>query len=256
MDLSAVAPWIVIPIQIIFIDLLLGADNAVVIAMACRTLQPEETRKAILFGTGGAIVLRFVLTVLAGFLFTTPYIRLVGGALLFIIALNLLKIRPSSDPVVAPAAPGAPRRGLGAAVLLILIVDTAMSLDNVVAIAGVARGNVWLLALGVLFSIPLLMSGSLILANLLKRFPELIVAGCGLLGWVAAGMAVEDRAVAGWLDAHAPRLVTLAPALGAACVLAWALWLVFVGRRRGVAPSVQPVGGGLARYLLKRWLGR
>jgi YjbE family integral membrane protein len=260
MDAGAAAPWIVIPIQIIFIDLLLGADNAVVIAMACRTLRPEDTRKAILFGTGGAIVLRFVLTVLAGFLFTAPYIRLAGAAILFVIAVSLLKFREPNEATATPDpsnAAGAPGGGLRGAVLLILIVDTAMSLDNVVAIAAVARGDIWLLALGVLFSIPLLMSGSLVLANLLKRHPPLTVAGCALLGWVAGGMAAEDRAIAGWLHAHAPTFAALAPALGAACVLAWTLGLALSGRRRGIAgaPSAQPVGGWIARLLLRR-MGR
>ncbi len=247
MDFSAAASWIVVPIQIFFLDLLLGADNAVVIAMACRTLPPRDVSKAVLLGTAGAIVFRFILTVAAGFLFTAPYLKLAGAVILLVIAMNLLELeQPGELDVLSDGARASrpARSGLWSAVLLILVVDATMSLDNVVAIAAIARGNLWLLALGVLFSIPVLMSGSLVLADLLKRYPLLVIAGCALLGWVAGSMAVDDPAIAGWANVNAPALVAMAPALGAAFVLAQALFLARDRQRTGrTMPARAPEAG-------------
>lgn len=222
MDFGAAASWIIIPIQIFFLDLLLGADNAVVIAMACRSLRPDDTRKAVFLGTGGAILLRFLMTIAAGSLLRAPYLKMGGALVLLVIALNLIV----QDEVgeldgLANAAPSSTsaRGSLWSAALLIVVVDATMSLDNVVALAAIARGNIWLLAAGVLFSIPVLVSGSLILANLLQSYPALVAAGCGVLGWVAGDMAIADPAIADWANARAPALVLLAPVLGAAYVL-------------------------------------
>ena len=113
-----------------------------------------------------------------------------------------------------------------------------MSLDNVVALAAIARGNTWLLAAGVLFSIPVLMSGSLILADLLQRFPALVTVGCGVLGWVAGGMALDDPMIAGWANINAPALVAMAPALGGAYVLAQARFMARDRRTSGNAALV------------------
>jgi len=238
MDFSAVASWIIVPIQIFFLDLLLGADNAVVIAMACRSLPAKDRPKAVLLGTGGAIVFRFILTIAAGFLLTAPYLKLAGALILLIISMNLVeREEPAELEVLADAARSSPspRGGLWSAALLIIVVDATMSLDNVVSIAAIARGNVWLLAAGVLFSIPVLMSGSLMLADLLRRYPVFVTAGCGLLGWVAGGMAVDDPAIASWANSNAPALVAMAPALGAAYVLVQARFMARERQRSGQA---------------------
>lgn len=228
MDFSAVASWIVIPIQIFFLDLLLGADNAVAIAMACRSLRRDDKRKAVLLGTGGAIGFRLAMTIAAGFLLTVPYLKLAGAVILLVIAMNLIEQEePGELAVLADAACSSPsaRRGLWSAALLIVVVDATMSLDNIVAIAAIARGNIWLLAAGALFSMPVLMSGSLILANLLQNYPALVTAGCGLLGWIAGDMAIADPAIADWVAVNAPALVLIAPALGAAYVLVHARFM-------------------------------
>ncbi|MGD0764293.1 MAG: YjbE family putative metal transport protein [Roseiarcus sp.] len=217
MDFGAAAGWLVIPVQIFFVDLLLGADNALLIALACRSLGPEDTRRAIALGAGGAIALRLALTLLASSLLALPLVKLAGAWLLIVIALN------------TTAAPGTDegedhdfalaRGDLWSAATIIVVADAAMSLDNVVALAAIARGNFWLLAAGVAFSIPVLAYGGLILSTLLKTAPALIAIGAALLGWIAGDMAVSDPLIADWANVNAPGLVAIAPALGAAFVL-------------------------------------
>ena len=169
MDFGDGAAWLVIPVQIFFVDLLLGADNALLIALACRSLGPEDTRKAIVFGAGGAILLRLVLTVLASSLLALPLVKLVGAWLLIVIALNVTAEHASNGGEDRPSSLA--RGDLWSAATVIVVADTAMSLDNVVALAAIARGNFWLLAAGVAFSIPVLAYGGLILTTLLKTAP-------------------------------------------------------------------------------------
>ncbi len=190
MEFGDGAAWLVIPVQIFFVDLLLGADNALLIALACRSLGPEETRRAILLGTSGAIVLRLVLTVLASSLLALPLVKLVGAWVLIVIALNVTAQRGSHDDV--DRSPSLARGDLWSAATVIVVADSAMSLDNVVALAAIARGNFWLLAVGVAFSIPVLAYGGLILSTLLRNAPGLIAIGAALLGWIAGDMAVSD----------------------------------------------------------------
>jgi YjbE family integral membrane protein len=221
MDVSDVAAWLVIPVQIFFVDLLLGADNALLIALACRSLGPEETRRAILLGTSGAILLRFVLTILASSLLALPLVKLAGAWLLIVIALNVTAQSVSSDGEDRRSAfaPG----DLWAAATVIVAADAAMSLDNVVALAAIARGNFWLLLAGVAFSIPVLAYGGLILSTMLRDAPGLVVIGAALLGWIAGDMAISDPLIANWANVNTPGLVAIAPALGAAFVL-WNGW--------------------------------
>jgi YjbE family integral membrane protein len=230
MDFGAEAAWLVIPVQIFFVDLLLGADNALLIALACRSLGPEETRQAILLGTGGAILLRLVLTALASSLLALPLVKLAGAWLLIVIALNVTA-EPGSDQGEGRSFALA-RGDLRSAATIIVVADAAMSLDNVVALAAIARGDFWLLAAGVALSIPVLAYGGLILSTLLDNAPALIAIGAALLGWIAGDMAVSDPLVANWAGVNAPGLVAIAPALGAA----------FVFLRGGSTP-----GGGAPR---------
>ncbi len=216
MDFGDGAAWLVIPVQIFFIDLLLGADNALLIALACRSLGPEDARKAIVFGAGGAILLRLVLTVLASSLLAAPLVRLVGAWLLIVIALNVTAEHGSNGDEDRPSSFA--RADLWSVATVIVVADSAMSLDNVVALAAVARGNFWLLAAGVAFSIPVLAYGGLILTTLLKNAPGLVAIGAALLGWIAGDMAVSDALLAHWAYVNAPGLVAIAPALGAAFV--------------------------------------
>jgi YjbE family integral membrane protein len=215
MHLPAAAGWIVIPLQIFVVDLLLGADNALLIAVACRDLSRQDARRAALIGSGGAIALRLLLTTIATSLLTVPLVKLIGAWALIVIALNVAAETARREPTNMP---GAARADLWAAATAIIVADAAMSIDNVVALAAIARGNFWLLAAGVGFSIPVLAYGGLLLSAALRAAPWLITLGAALLGWIAGEMAVTDPLIGEWISRNAPGLAAVAPALGAAFV--------------------------------------
>jgi YjbE family integral membrane protein len=216
MDFSAGAAWLVIPLQIFVVDLLLGADNALLIAVACNGLSREDARRAAMIGSGGAIVLRLLLATIATSLLGVPLVKLIGAWALIVIALN---VSADSQREAAPTPePGAARRDLWAAATAIVVADAAMSLDNVIALAAIARGNFWLLAAGVVFSIPVLAYGGVILSAALRAAPWLVKLSAALLGWIAGGMAVTDPLVGDWVAVNAPALAAIAPALGAVFV--------------------------------------
>jgi len=215
MDLSAGAAWFVIPLQIFVVDLLLGADNALLIAVACDGLDPRDARRAAMIGAGGAIVLRLLLATIAASLLTVPLVKLIGAWALIVIALN---VSADSQHALPTREPGAARRDLWAAATAIVVADAVMSLDNVVALAAIARGNFWLLTAGVVLSIPVLAYGGLILSAALRAAPWLVKLGAALLGWIAGDMAVTDPLVGGWIAVNSPALAAIAPALGAAFV--------------------------------------
>ena len=216
MDLGDGSNWLFVPLQILVVDLLLGADNALVIALACRSLAPEDMRRAVTIGVAGAIVFRLVMTVVATSLLAIPLVKIVGALALTAIAMNI----SSGGGLDAPA----PIRRRGAApdlwstAAVIVVADAAMSLDNVVALAAIARGSFWLLAIGVALSLPILGFGGMLLHELLRRAPALVAFGAALLGWIAGGMAISDPVIAPWANANAPGLVAIAPALVAAFV--------------------------------------
>ncbi len=205
-------------LQIFFVDLLLGADNAIVIAMACGRLPPEDTRRAVLFGAAGAILLRLAMLLFANALLGVPLVKLVGAWMLLVIALNVRTNGAKSAD--GPAGGRAGAQDFLSAAVVIMFADAAMSLDNVVALAAIAGGNFWLLTLGVLISIPILVYGAVILTRIMRHAPEVFVVGAAFLGWIAGAMAVTDPLVGGWIDANAPALGVFAPALGALFVLA------------------------------------
>lgn len=207
--------------QIILINIVLSGDNAVVIALACRSLPPEQQKKAILAGSVGAIVLRIVLTFFAVYLLTLPYLKLVGAALLLWIGIGLLKGDDDEGDLEGHS-------GLMAAIKTIIIADLVMSLDNVIGVAAAAKGNIVLLVLGLGISIPLIIYGSTIILKLMTRFPVIITLGAALLGWVAGEMAVSDPSIAAWSDAH-HSVHTIAPILGAVLVVAAGKWLASRG---------------------------
>jgi len=214
--LSSPEFWIALS-QIILINIVLSGDNAVVIAMASRSLPPAQQKKAILFGSVGAIVLRVVLTFFAVYLLTLPYLKLVGAALLFWIGIGLLQQEDEEHGLEGHA-------GLAAAIKTIVLADLVMSLDNVVGVAAAAKGNVPLLVFGLVISIPLIIFGSTLILKLMDRFPIIIVLGAALLGWVAGEMAVSDPAIAGWV-AERHTLHTVVPAIAALLVVAVGKWL-------------------------------
>jgi len=233
MDLGDGSNWLFVPLQILVVDLLLGADNALVIALACRSLAPEDMRRAVTIGVAGAIVFRLVMTVVATSLLAIPLVKIVGALALTAIAMNI----SSGGSLDAPA----PIRRRGAApdlwstAAVIVVADAAMSLDNVVALAAIARGSFWLLAIGVALSLPILGFGGMLLIELLRRAPALVAFGAALLGWIAGGMAISDPVIAPWANANAPGLVAIAPALVAAFV-----WLHGLFGVKKAAPITAP----------------
>lgn len=208
--------WIALS-QIILINIVLSGDNAVVIAMASRSLPPAQQKKAILFGSVGAIVLRVVLTFFAVYLLTLPYLKLVGAALLLWIGIGLMKSEDDEENLAGHSS-------LAAAIKTIVVADLVMSLDNVIGVAAAAKGNVALLVFGLVISIPLIIFGSTLILKLMGRFPVIITLGAGLLGWVAGEMAMTDPAIAGWA-ANQHALHNAVPALGAVFVVAVGKWL-------------------------------
>jgi YjbE family integral membrane protein len=190
-------------LEIILINIVLSGDNAVVIALACRNLPPQYQRKAVFFGTLGAVVLRVVLTFVAVYVLTIPYLNFIGGLLLLWIAVNLLKGEAEEDIKANSSLIGAVRT--------IIIADLVMSLDNVVAVAGAANGNILLIVIGLLISIPLIIWGSQVLMKIMEKFPIIIILGAGLLGYTAGEMMLKDKAVGGFIEGINPHLETVLP---------------------------------------------
>lgn len=178
--------------QIILIDILLGGDNAVVIALACRNLPKEQRLKGVLWGTAGAIILRIVLIAFALTLLAVPYLKLVGALLLAWVALKLLVPDHADDHSNIHSS-----ATVWAAIKTIIIADFVMSLDNVIAIAGAAQladpeHQMGLVIFGLLVSIPIIVWGSTLILKMIDRFPSIVTLGAGLLGWIAGGLLVTD----------------------------------------------------------------
>jgi YjbE family integral membrane protein len=207
------------PLQILVVDLLLSADNALMIAMACRGLPAEDMRVAALFGTAGAVGLRLVMAVGAVTLLNVPFLGVAAAVALLGIAIRL-SLRPGKGASrTALATAEAPASYLLRTVATIVIADAIMSLDNVVAVATLANGNLILLVFGLAFSIPLLFWGSMAIRCFLDENP-LVVMVCGMfLGWLAGGIGVSDPVVAPWIKANAPVLSSVVPTTCAVFVL-------------------------------------
>ena len=232
MDVGDASSWFLVPLQILLVDLLLGADNALVIALACRNLPPRQMRDAAAIGVSGAVVIRTLLAVVATALLAVPLVKILGALALLIIAMNLVSGEELGDD--GRVADGA-GQSLWSAAAIILVADTAMSLDNVVALAAIARGNYLWLAAGVALSLPIIAFGGVMLTGLLRRAPWLVEVGAALLGWIALGMASSDAVFGGWAEIQAPGLAALSPALGAGFVFLYGRW---VARRPRAAPLV------------------
>ena len=205
--------------SILLANIVLSGDNAVVIAMAARTLQPAQRGKAIFWGSAAAIVMRIVLTIVAIQLLTLPYLKLIGAVLLVYIGVDLLRGEDEGD------GEGKEINGMAAAIRTILIADLVMSLDNVLAVAAAAKGNVPLLVMGLLVSIPLIIFGATLLTKVMERFPIIITVGAALLGFLAGEMLLTDPAVTGYLGAVGDTTVTIGGVVGAVLVVALGTWL-------------------------------
>ena len=219
--------WVAV-VQIIVINILLSGDNAVVIALACRNLPARQRKFGILWGVVGAIVLRIILTFFAVSLLALPYLKLVGAALLVWIGIKLIIEDDEGEPDVKT------HDRLWAAVRTVIIADAVMSLDNVIGVAGAAKGSMTLLVFGLVVSIPIVVVGSQLIMKLIERMPWLVIAGGGLLGYIAGDIAAEDPAIAPWAAANVPQLHIIAPAVGAVFVVAVGMWLT--RRRHAVQP--------------------
>jgi len=219
--------WVAVA-EIILVNILLSGDNAVVIALACRNLSQRQRRYGIFWGVLGAIGLRILLTFFAMSLLVYPWLRLVGAALLLWIGVKLVAEDDSGEHKVKASD------RLLTAVGTIIVADLVMSLDNVVAVAAAAKGNLPLLVFGLVISIPIVIVGSQIIMKLIERFPVLVLAGGGLLGYIAGEMAVEDPVVQPWIAANAIGLASLAPPVFFGFVVIAGMWLI---RRRNRARS-------------------
>jgi YjbE family integral membrane protein len=184
--------WVALT-KIIWINVLLSGDNALVIALACRGLQPKQRVWGMVLGAGVAVVLRIIFTFIVVTLMTLPFLKLIGGLALIIIAAKLLVPEKQDDEGVQAAA------HLWAAVRIVAIADIIMSLDNVIAVAAAANGSAILLILGLAISIPMIVAGAAIIMALLDRLPILVWFGAALLGWIAGEVIATDPAVAPWL---------------------------------------------------------
>lgn len=180
---------------IILLDLVLAGDNAIVIALAARNLPRHLQKKAVFWGTFGAIALRIALTFAVIWLLKLPGLMLAGGILLLPIAWKLLK-HEEHDPNITPAS------SFWAAIRTIVIADALMGLDNVLAIAGAAKGHMGLVVLGLAISVPLVVWGSTLILKLIERFPIVVYIGAGAIAWTAARMIAHDHLVASWFDAR------------------------------------------------------
>lgn len=213
MDLSNPQFWVAV-LQIIAIDIMLGGDNAVVIALACRKLPEKQRKQGIFWGVAGAIGLRVVLIFFALQLLAVPYLKLIGALLLLWIGVKLLM--PEQEEAHGKIE-GA--TSLAGAIRTIIVADAVMSLDNVIAVAGAAKGDIGLVVFGILISIPIVVWGSKLVLRLMDRFPVVITFGAALLGWIAGDMAVSDVALKPYLEGAPGWLHYVTAAAGAVLVV-------------------------------------
>ena len=242
-ELASQAFWIGL-LKIIGVNIILSGDNAVVIALAARSLPARQQKQAVFWGAGAAVVLRILLTIFAAALLTLPWLKLIGSLLLFWIGVKLL-IPEDDDPDIKA------HDHLMSAIRTILIADLVMSLDNVIAVAAAAGGNLVLLILGLAISIPLVIFGATLLIKLMEKYPVIITIGAALIGWVAGEMLIADLALRPWLEPHGVQYVGQAPdihpvlsgvnleyvvgALGVVLVVALGKW--FAARQAVAAPQ-------------------
>jgi YjbE family integral membrane protein len=213
MDLMSAAFWAALG-SIILANILLSGDNAVVIALAARSLPPKQQKQAILWGSAAAIVMRVVLTLIAVEMLKWPYLKLIGGALLLYIGVTLMLEEEDVEEGTDEH-----NTGMLAAVRTILIADLVMSLDNVLAVAAAAKGDTLLLVLGLGISIPLIVFGSTMLLKVMERFPIIITAGAALLGYLAGEMMASDTGLSRWVGEVPHSMANIAGAVGAVAVV-------------------------------------
>ena len=212
-------------LQIIFIDIILSGDNAVVIALACRGLPPKHQKMGVFLGAAAAVTLRLIFAIFIIYLLDVPYLKIFGGLMLFWVGYKLMMPQGGDEDVHAGA-------NLFQAVKIIVIADAVMSLDNVIAVAAAAKGSIMLLVLGLLISIPLVVFGATLLLKTIDRMPWIVPGGAALIGYIGAEIALKDIAWQDWIDANAHWAHIAVPLLAAIC-------LVIVGRIVSPAPQIK-----------------
>jgi YjbE family integral membrane protein len=209
--------------QIIIVNILLSGDNAVVIALAARSLPAHQQKQAIIWGSVAAIIMRVILTIVAVEMLKMPYLKIIGGLLLFWIAIQLLVPEDDGGDGIESSS------NVLIAIRTILIADLVMSLDNVIGVAAAAKGDNVLVILGLAISIPLIIFGSTVILKLMDHYPVIITGGAALLGWVAGEMLITDPILVAWIAANIPWMeihlplvggISWAQILGAAIVIA------------------------------------
>ena len=205
-------------VRIVIIDLLLAGDNALVIALAVRSLPPREQFWGRVFGTAGAVILRLLFVAIVTFLLKVPLLRLIGGLLLVWIAVKLVRMGEGDAEHVREGTT------LKEAIGVIILADVVMSLDNVIAISAAARGDLVLVVFGLLLSLPLVVWGSGVLSRMMNRFPVFVWVGGGVLGWVAVHMITDDPFVVRWLGSFFNPVQHVGPYVLAALITAFGWW--------------------------------
>jgi YjbE family integral membrane protein len=222
-------------LKIIGVNIVLSGDNAVVIALAARSLPAKQQKQAIIWGSGAAVVMRIILTLFAVALLALPWLKLVGAVALLYIGVKLL-LPEDDDPNIQAS------ENLWIAIRTILVADLVMSIDNVIAVAAAAGGHWGLMIIGLAISIPLVIFGATLLMKLMERWPIIITIGAGLLGFVAGEMAWEDLAIASFTQQYPPMIKYAVAVLGAAFVVI--LGRILVGRNLEQAEEERVKPGG------------
>jgi YjbE family integral membrane protein len=226
-DLTLDTGLLIAILQIIVIDILLGGDNAVVIALACRRLPPQQRNKGIFWGVFGAIALRILMIFFAVQMLALPFLKITGALLLLYIGVHLLLPEKEHEPHIKASS------HLLTAIRTIIIADAVMSLDNVIAIAGAANGHIALVAIGIGISVPIIVWGSKLVLSLMDRWPSIITFGGALLGWIAGGLWIDDHALDALQDALPGWTEYLFSAIGASVVVL--IGKLIASRRRPAA---------------------
>jgi YjbE family integral membrane protein len=219
MEFTSAAFWAALG-SIIWVNIILSGDNAVVIALAARSLPPHQQKQAIFWGSAAAIVMRVVLTIIALEMLKWPYLKIIGALLLLYIGVTLMLEDGDEEGDIGQQA-----GSLIAAIRTILIADLVMSLDNVIAVAAAAKGDIPLLVIGLALSIPLIIFGSTLLLKVMERFPLIIIAGAALLGFLAGEMLLTDPALVARVGELPHWQINVGGAIGAALVVALG-WLL------------------------------
>lgn len=218
-----VGAYVVQVLKIIGIDIVLAGDNAVVIALACRTLPPKQRMMGILLGAGAAILLRVMFTLVVQELLDINLLKLIGGLLLFWIAVKLLIAGDGGETTGRSGA------SLWEAVRIVALADMVMSLDNVLAIAAAAHGDPWLIVFGLAVSIPLIVGGATLITNLLMQYPVLVWAGAALLGWIAGELIATEPVLHAAITSAADNLGVTEKAITRAIEFSGAVLVCVIG---------------------------